>query len=563
MSDVRSRTDHLEKLLGDPWDGSNPTGFAASVAADEREETAAAAEAALDEFGILAEFVPEKLGGRFARADHMIELMRSVYRRDPALGLGHCAGQLLAGVNVWTSGSPGQQDATAGLLLNGRKIACAFHELAHGNDIGAAEFAAEAAPAGHGLTLHGRKETIANLDRADALVVLARTDPRGGPRSRSQLLLPADRLDPRHVRFLPRYRSVGMRGVRLGGMEITGLPVGDDVLLGNPGTGVETAARAFQLTRIALPAMSTGLLDSALRVTLHHTRGRRLYGKEAAAVPMVRTTLAEAFTDLLICEAFSRTAARALHLTPEAGSVHAPAVKYLVAGMLLDAMERLSQVMGSEFYRRDGEHAVFQKLARDVKPIGFGHIARAACLSALLPQLPGLAARSCRNPATAPAGLFTTETLLPALSLPGLRMASGGRDRLAASLATALDEDLPAGLRPLVEEHVRRLGALADAAAALRPRDLSISADVAVRDLAAGYTVALAAAACLGVYRHAPTGDFLSRPEWLAAALARLAGFEEAAPVALPADVEGALVEELLERDDRRLSFGLTAREYA
>jgi alkylation response protein AidB-like acyl-CoA dehydrogenase len=563
MNDVRSRTDHLEKLLGDPWDEASPTGFAATVAADEREETAPAAEAALDEFGILAEFVPEKLGGRFARADHMIELMRSVYRRDPALGLGHCAGQLLASVNVWTAGSPAQQATAAELLLDGRKMACAFHELAHGNDIGAAEFAADPHPTGTGLTLTGRKETIANLDRADALVVLARTDPRGGPRSRSQLFLPADRLDPGHVRFLPRFRSVGMRGVRLGGMAVSGLPVDDDVLLGAPGTGVETAARAFQLTRIALPAMSTGLLDSALRVTLHHTRGRRLYGKEAAAVPMVRSTLAEAFTDLLICEALSRAAARGLHLCPESGSVHAPAVKYLVAGMLVDATERLSQVMGSEFYRRDGVHAVFQKLARDVKPIGFGHIARAACLSALLPQLPGLAARSCRNPAEAPAGLFTTETLLPALNLPGLRMASGGRDRLLASLATALDEDLPATVRPLVEEHVRRLAELADAAGELRPRDLSISAEVPVRDLAARYTVALAAAACLGVYRHAPTGDFLSRPQWLAAALARLAGFEQAAPVDLPAEVEGALIEELMDRDDQRLSFGLTGRPYA
>ncbi|MFD9410718.1 acyl-CoA dehydrogenase [Streptomyces sp. NPDC059989] len=561
MIDFRSRTDHLEKLLGDPWDEANPTGFAATVAADEREETAPAAGAALDGFGILAEFVPEGLGGRFARADHMIELMRSVYRRDPALGLGHCAGQLLAGVNVWTAGSPEQQRAAADLLLDGRKIACAFHELAHGNDIGAAEFAAD--PTGAGLRLRGRKETIANLDRADALVVLARTDPGGGPRSRSQLFLPAARLDPRHVRFLPRFRSVGMRGVRLGGMEVTDLQVPADVLLGAPGTGVETAARAFQVTRIALPAMSTGLLDTALRVTLHHTRRRRLYGREAAAIPMVRTTLAEAFADLLICEAFSRTAARGLHLRPESGSVHAPAVKYLVSGMLLDAVERLSLVMGSEFYRRDGEHAVFQKLARDVKPIGFGHIARAACLSALLPQLPGLVGRARRSPAPAPAALFTAEAELPPLDLPGLRLVAGGREPLAASLRAALDEDLPPAVRPLVEEHVRRLDELADAGAALRPRDLSISADVAVRELVARYTVALAAAACLGVHRHAPAGDFLSRPEWLAAALTRLAGCESAAPVDLPSEVEGALVEELVDRDDRRLSFGLAARPYA
>ncbi|WP_143664595.1 acyl-CoA dehydrogenase, partial [Streptomyces sp. NRRL B-24572] len=348
-----------------------------------------AAAAALDEYGILAEFVPARLGGRLDRVDHLVDLMRSVYRRDPSLGLGHCSSSLLGAVNVWTTGSPVQQRATADLLLGGRKVSCAFHELAHGNDIGSVDFSAT--PAGDRLLLTGRKESISNLDRADAVVLLARTDPNGGPRACSQLLLPVSRFDPERVRFLPRFRSVGMRGVRLGGVTVDELPVPADDLLGAPGTGLETVARAFQLTRIALPAMSTAMLDTALRVTLHHVRRRRLYGRGALAIPMVRTALANAFTDLLVCEALTRTAARSLHLHPESGSVHAPAVKYLVSGLLLDAIEQLSLVMGSEFYRRDGEHAVFQKTVRDVKPVGFGHIARAACLSALLPQLPVLA----------------------------------------------------------------------------------------------------------------------------------------------------------------------------
>ncbi len=52
-----------------------------------------------DDFGLHAEFVPRTLGGRLERLDHMVELMRSVYRRDSALGLGR-AGQLLPTVNV-------------------------------------------------------------------------------------------------------------------------------------------------------------------------------------------------------------------------------------------------------------------------------------------------------------------------------------------------------------------------------------------------------------------------------------------------------------------------------
>ncbi|MFE7462552.1 acyl-CoA dehydrogenase [Streptomyces sp. NPDC057499] len=560
MSDIHTRMEALEERLGDPFDPANPAGFAAVVAADEREDVPEGGAGALDEFGILAEFVPGSLGGRLERVDHLVELMRSVYRRDPSLGLGHCSSSLLGAVNIWTSGSPGQRRDAAELLLAGKKISCAFHELAHGNDIGSVEFAAT--PTDGGLSLNGRKESITNLDRAHGVVFLVRSDPTGGPRACSQLFVPVAELDSERFRFLPRFRSVGMRGVRLGGIEMQDCPVDADAVLGAPGTGIETVARAFQLTRIAMPAMSTALLDTSLRVTLHHVRRRRLYGRDAAAIPMVRTTLANAFADQLLCEAFAAVAARSLHLLPESGSVYAPAVKYLLAGVLLDALEQLSLVMGAEFYRRDGEHAVFQKMARDIKPVGFGHIARAACLSAILPQLPVLARRSWSGAAPAPAALFVPDAELPPLDLAGLRIYAGGQDGLAQALNAALDGDVPEPLRPLIETHVRRLESLTESCAGLRPRDLSIAASVEVRDLAARYTTVLAAAACIGVWRHAPTGDFLARPEWLVAALTRLTGIDAGRPEDVPAEVEGALVEELLDRDDRTVSFGLSARRY-
>ncbi|MFF9773593.1 acyl-CoA dehydrogenase [Streptomyces sp. NPDC013978] len=560
LTDTHARMEALEEQLGDPWDPANPAGFAAVVAADEHEETPEGGRAALDEFGILAEFVPSSLGGRLERVDHLVELMRSVYRRDPSLGLGHCSSSLLGAVNVWTAGSPGQRRYAADLLLSGDKISCAFHELAHGNDIGSVEFAAT--PADGGFVLNGRKESITNLDRADAVVFLARTDPAGGPRSSSQLFVPVSSLAPERSRFLPRFRSVGMRGVRLGGITMDDCPVDATTLLGAPGTGMETVARAFQLTRIALPAMSTAMLDTGLRVTLHHVLARRLYGRGVADIPMVRTTLANAFVDLLLCEAFAAAAARSLHVLPELGSVYAPAVKYLLSGMLLDAVEQLSLVMGAEFYRRDGEHAVFQKMTRDIKPVAFGHIARAACLSAMLPQLPVLARRAWQDAAPAPAALFTEDSDLPPLDLAGLRLAVGRRDGLVGTLSAALHDDLPAALRPLVEAHAKRLEALTGACAGLKPRDLSITASVDVRDLAAGYASVLAAAACVGAWQHAAPDDFLARPEWLVAALTRLTGHAQGQPTDVPAEVADALIEELLNRHDRTASFGVSVRRY-
>ncbi|MCE0445234.1 hypothetical protein LT493_09735 [Streptomyces tricolor] len=71
----------------------------------------AAGEDLLTGFGLGAHFVPEDLGGRLARLDDLIRVMRAVYRRDPCLGLGHGAGSL------WppsTCGPPAARGAGSG-----------------------------------------------------------------------------------------------------------------------------------------------------------------------------------------------------------------------------------------------------------------------------------------------------------------------------------------------------------------------------------------------------------------------------------------------------------------
>lgn len=403
--------DELERRLGDPWDPANPFGFDRVLAADEREEMFGDGERALDDYGLNAEFVPAALGGRLTGMDRMVDVMRAVYRRDPCLGLGYGASSFIAAVNVWTAGDAVQQLTAADLLLANRKIACAYHELAHGNDMAGTELVARAV--GDRLLLRGRKEVVTNIERADAVVLFARTDPGPGSRSHSLLLLEKATLPADRYNYLPRFRSVGMRGVQLGGMEFQDCLVDPSSLLGSPGRGLETAVRAFQLTRTALPAMMTGLLDTGLRVTLRHVLNRRLYGRPAAQLPQVRSVLVGAFADLLMCEAMAQAGLRALHLLPEETSVYAPAVKYALAKPLQDAMQQLAGVLGAEFYLRDGPHAVFQKLVRDIKPVAFAHIARAVCQATILPQLPLLARRSWRAGEPAPDALFRPGATLP------------------------------------------------------------------------------------------------------------------------------------------------------
>ncbi|WP_058042127.1 acyl-CoA dehydrogenase [Streptomyces roseifaciens] len=568
------RAHALDRVLGDPADPGNPLGFAAVLAADERGEMLAEGEEALDAFGLNEEFVPAAFGGRLTRLDRLVDVMRTVYRRDPCLGLGYGASSFIAGVNVWTAGGDDHCRAAAALLRGGGRIAVAYHELAHGNDMAGTEFSALPGSDGTTLLLNGRKEVVTNLRRAEAVVVFARTSTARGSRSHSQVYVDKSLLPARRVTYLPRYRTTGMRGVQLGGVEFRDCPVPARAVLGGEGLGLETALRSFQVTRTTLAAMSTAVVETALDVTLRHVRNRRLYGRTAADLPHVRSVLTGAFADLLTADCFATIATRALQLLPAETAVHAQAVKYFVSKALMDAVNRLSSVLGAHFYLREGPGAIFQKLLRDLQPVGFGHAARAACQVSLLPQLPLLARRSwLRDAAATPAGLFRPGAELPPMDFRALALTAGGRESLSTSLARGLaampDGDGPAH-RALAEhgEHfAAELAALAGECSVLRPGELSVMARSSSYDLTTRYVNVLVAAACFGTWREAWPGreagamdSGLADPVWAAAALHRLRAPLGAAPPTLPPYLEDALWERLLHRHEHALGYGLLPR---
>ena len=517
-----SAADVVDRAFGDPWAQGNPVGFDALLAADERQEMSAAGEALLDDIGLAAEFVPVQLGGRFTQVDRFAEVMRAVFRHDPCLGLGYGFSSFIAAVNVWAAGNSDQQANVAGLLLSGRKVASAYHELDHGNDFSRAEFAAEPAAAGWQLT--GRKEVVTNCQRAAALVLFTRTSPEPGSRSHSQFLLPKDIVPAGTMRYLPRFPSAGMRGVPLGGVEFTGCPVPAGTLLGRPGQGIETALCSFQLTRSTLPAMLAGSVDTGLRAALVAATDRRLYGQAVADLPYVRDVLAGAFADLLIADSFCTVVTRALHLLPTETPVFASAVKYLGSRLLMDAMNALATVLGAQSYLRDGPCAIFQKHARDLAPAGFGHASRSACLVTILPQLPRLARRAWFASEPAPATLARIGGRLPPLEFERLVAGGPATDSLAGSLAELGARRVSGPVDRLTTRLTAELTSLRDLCAALAPRDLTIDASPAARELAARYSIVLAAASCLAVWWHNRDDlDGFGREEaWLTAALHRL-----------------------------------------
>ncbi|MFV2117036.1 acyl-CoA dehydrogenase [Streptomyces sp. Act-28] len=541
--------DSLETLFGDPFDEGNPVGFAGVLDADERAVPLADGELLLDKWGFNHAFVPRSLGGRWTGTDELARSLRPVFRRDPALGLGYGVTSLMAAVNVWAAGSPGQRQKVAGDLLAGRRIAVAFHELAHGNDFLRNEFRARTT--GDQVVLSGTKQVINNIERAESLVLFARSADAPGPRAHSTLLIDKRHLPEGSVRYLPRFATSGMRGCHLGGIAFDDAVVGTDTLVGEPGQGVETALRAFQVTRAALPGMAIGILDSALHLTHDFATGRKLYGCSVADLPYARGALAAAFTDVLIADCLSTAVSRGLHLAPGASSAPAAAVKYLVPLLLEEAQHELSVILGARSYLREGRHAAFAKFSRDLPLVSIGHAGATSCLLTVLAQLPALA-KGSRHADTGPlTGLFDTALALPELDLGRLSLTVSAPDPLMATLARVRADE--GGLPGLFATALAKLHALS---LRLPVRELGPLAGPDAFGLTKRYTVLLAAAACLGTQQSATSG-FLSDPLWLTAALTRLAARLGHGDGVLADELVEPLFRELTTRVDQRLSCGL------
>ncbi|MER6915972.1 acyl-CoA dehydrogenase family protein [Streptomyces sp. NPDC000594] len=560
-SAVQGRIADLEKRFGDPADPGNPLSADRILAADEAAELPGAGERLLDEVVLNAEFVPTALGGRLDRLDSLVRVMRQVFRRDVALGLGYGITSFMAAANVWTAGSDQQRRRLAELLLENEKISVAYHELPHGNDFVRNEFRAD--PVADGYRLRGRKEVINNADRAAAFSLFSRTDAKPGSRSHSVLFMERDQLDSARFSVLPRYAAVGVRGCRLSGLEFDDCPVDGSTLVGEVGQGVELALRSFQLTRSAIPGMAIGALDTSLRTVVRFALGRQLYRRPVMEIPHAAETLTGAFLDLLICDSMALAATRAVHLLPDETSVYAAAVKYLVPKMLTDTMYDLSIVLGARFYVREGEFGLFQKHVRDLPVLSLGHAGSAACQATIIPQLSRLARRAWFSGDEAPLSLFRPREGLPPLTFDRLALASG-RDSLSASLVAAVD-GLPSGspeelaIQALVMRMLDQLRQLQEDSLGLSPQDRTALASPASFALADRYAVFLAAASVLGVWRAArDDGDpFLADPAWAAAALHRLARRLGQRPAGLPPSCEGRVHEEVLRRFHERRSYDL------
>jgi alkylation response protein AidB-like acyl-CoA dehydrogenase len=109
---------------------------------------------------------------------------------------------------------------------------------------------------GDGWRLRGQKAWILGAPLADVLLVVAR-----GPEGPTTVIVPADR---EGIEAGPPERLLGLHGAQTGPLYLEDVPVTEADVLGDPGEGLDQLAEPLRVSRLAIAACATGLLEASL-----------------------------------------------------------------------------------------------------------------------------------------------------------------------------------------------------------------------------------------------------------------------------------------------------------
>ena len=152
-----------------------------------------------------------------------------------------------------------------------------------------------ATKSGGDWVINGSKMWCTNAPIAEYILTLVRTDPAGGSRSLSLILVPADAAG---LTIGSPEKKMGLHGsptsaVTYGDVHV---PLGN--LLGQEGDGLHQALATLDAGRISIAAISVGLAQAAFEHATAYAKQRQAFGRTISSFEAVQWMLADAATEI-------------------------------------------------------------------------------------------------------------------------------------------------------------------------------------------------------------------------------------------------------------------------
>jgi acyl-CoA dehydrogenase len=256
---------------------------------------------ALGEHGLLARLLTGPAGPPSAME---LCLLREALATESTEAETALALQGLGGHPIAAAGSAGTRERWVDEVAAGRAVAAfALSEPEAGSDAAGLQLLAE--PDGDGFRLSGTKAWISNAPEADVYTLFARTTPGARSRGITAFAVPGDApgLGGEAVELLAPHA--------IGRLELDGVRVGPDQVLGRRDEGFALAMATLDRFRPSVGAFAVGMAQAALDAAVAHAAGRQAFGRPLAEFQAVAHALAEAATRtraarLLVYEAAGR-----------------------------------------------------------------------------------------------------------------------------------------------------------------------------------------------------------------------------------------------------------------
>ncbi|MBP7998430.1 MAG: acyl-CoA dehydrogenase family protein [Chloroflexi bacterium] len=148
---------------------------------------------------------------------------------------------------------------------------------------------------GDSWIIDGNKMWLTNASIADLMVLLVRTDPQGGSRSLSHILVPAD---SEGISMGSPEKKMGLKGSPTHAVNLDEVRVPLGNLLGKEGRGLHQTLEVLDGGRVSIGALAVGLAQSAYEAALQYAHERETFGQPIAHHQAVQWMLADAATEI-------------------------------------------------------------------------------------------------------------------------------------------------------------------------------------------------------------------------------------------------------------------------
>ncbi len=294
----------------------------------------------LGKAGLLGVTIPEAEGGPGLDLFASALILQGLSRWNPAIGLSWLAHENLCLNNILRNGDAEQRRRFLPGLADGSKVgALALTEPGAGSDA-LGSMAATARRDGDDYLLRGRKLYITNGPVADVVLVYARTNPERGARGISAFLIEKDAPG---FQVAQKLEKMGCRGSPTGELVFDDCRVPARNRMGAEDAGVVVLMSGLDLERAVSAAISIGVAERLLQLSLDHARERRQFGRPIGEFQMIQEKLADMYVGI---ESMKGLAYKALAACNDlaAGAGGRGEIHKLTAAALLHAAEVCSKI---------------------------------------------------------------------------------------------------------------------------------------------------------------------------------------------------------------------------